>query len=107
YDNHGDVVFTMVASAGDPVSRNVYLPKGNYTVRFAAATRSGSPLPPLAVTLRGTPLGDPIGPQTSDPTADPAGGDLFDTSDCGFWQALTNSGNVPLVDPYSDPYAPF
>src|SRR5262249_21151626 len=74
YDAGGNVVFTVAAPAGATISRNVFLAAGVYTVRFAAATRDGTPLPNLRYKVRGESLTDPMGMESSDTTATPAGG---------------------------------
>src|SRR5439155_110318 len=62
FDAGGRVVFTLVAGNREPVSSNVFLTQGTYTVRFAAATQNGQPLPALVYTVRGQKLSDPVGP---------------------------------------------
>ena len=82
-------------------------------VRFAAATRTGTPLPNLRYKLRADSLTDPMGMEASDTTATPAGGspDAVSSDSSYDWSASSsgyyggsNSGMSPQ-DPYSSPYS--
>jgi hypothetical protein len=97
-------VFTVVVAAGDTITRNVFLAAGKYTVRFAAATRSGAPLPLFLYGLRGLTLDNPIGPESADAGSDPMGGSGSSGSSSYYWSGGSNSGSTP-TDPYSNPYA--
>jgi hypothetical protein len=67
-DASGNVVFDLVAAAGQTASGvGVLLPPGAYTAHFTATTSRGTPVP-LAYHLRGSSLTDPIGPALNDPT---------------------------------------
>jgi hypothetical protein len=106
YDVSGSVVFTVMTAAGDAVSGNVFLPAGTYSVRFAAGTRDGSPLPPLHMRLLGGLLSDPNGPQPNDQTASPAGSnDSAPPPPPPQWNSGSSSSTgLQPNDPYSDPY---
>jgi hypothetical protein len=70
-DQAGNVVFDLVAAAGQTVSgASVLLPPGAYTARFTLTTTHGSGLP-LTYILQGNSQSDPIGPATNDPTLAP------------------------------------
>jgi hypothetical protein len=70
-DQSGNVVFDLIAAAGQTVSgAGVLLPPGAYTVRFTA-TQAHGPSLPLAFNLHGSGLTDPIGPALNDPTLAP------------------------------------
>jgi hypothetical protein len=102
YDEAGNVVYSLGAGAGMPVSGDVYLKKGTYRVRILAGTFDGQPLPNVNYTLRYLRTTDNNGPEPIDPTANPSGpppqpGGTGTTSDSG------QSGVAPQ-DPYSDPY---
>jgi hypothetical protein len=121
YDAAGNMLLSMVAGAGETVTRDLFLPRGTYLVRFAAGTRTGAPLPALAYDLVGGSLSDPVGPEADDPTADPEG--TTDTSgepppdegwwtedDYGatgndYWWTGSDNGGLSAQDPYSDPYS--
>lgn len=74
YDAAGRVLLTLVAPAGETVTRDLFLPRGVYMVRFAAGTRTGVPLPRLTYELSGLALTDPVGPEADDPTEAPSDG---------------------------------
>jgi hypothetical protein len=68
-DHNGNVVFDLVANAGDMVSGSaVLLTPGAYTVRFIAESPSGAAITGLNCSLRGSVMTDPIGPALNDPT---------------------------------------
>jgi hypothetical protein len=70
-DQSGNVVFDLVAGAGQTVSgASILLPPGAYTARFSASVMHGAALP-LAYHLHGSSQTDPIGPALNDPTLDP------------------------------------
>jgi hypothetical protein len=67
-DQSGNVVFDLIAGAGQTVSAaGVLLPPGAYTVRF----KGSGGAQPLAYNLHGNTLADPIGPALNDPTLAP------------------------------------
>jgi hypothetical protein len=70
-DQNGNVVFDLVANAGQTASGvSVLLPPGAYTARFTATFTHGAALP-LSFSLTGNSLTDPIGPALNDPTLAP------------------------------------
>jgi hypothetical protein len=72
FDASGDLVFTMVALSGQPMSTGaVWLASGDYTLVFNAATEDGSALPSLSVALASRSLTDPQDPVPVDPTQPP------------------------------------
>jgi hypothetical protein len=67
-DQSGNVVFDLVAAAGQTVSgASVLLPPGAYTVLFKGSGGGQ----PLTYNLHGNSLTDPIGPALNDPTLAP------------------------------------
>jgi hypothetical protein len=91
-DQSGNVVFDLVAPAGQTASGvGVLLPPGAYTARFTAQTLRGPALP-LAYNLHGNSLTDPIGPALNDATLAP----LY---------SQPNSSSVPPSNP--DPNATY
>ncbi len=101
-DAQGRVVLTLRADPREPVSGNVYLKAGRYTVRFTAAGG------PVSFRLRGNGLSDPIGPGPSDPTANPSGGsggtgDAGDEWSYGWSGGGPDNSNVPPSSQGSDP----
>jgi hypothetical protein len=66
-DQSGNVVFDLVAPAGQTVSASVLLPPGAYVARFTASSAAR----PLTYNLQGNSLTDPIGPALNDPTLVP------------------------------------
>jgi hypothetical protein len=70
-DQNGNVVFDLVANAGQTASGvGVLLPPGAYTASFTATFTHGAALP-LSYSLNGNSLTDPIGPALNDPTLTP------------------------------------
>ena len=69
FDLQGNVLATLFAEAGQTISASTYLSAGSYTVRFEGLTPTGSALPGLTYSLRGTTLTDPISPTPADPNA--------------------------------------
>jgi hypothetical protein len=70
-DQSGNVVFDLVAGAGQTVSgAGVLLPPGAYTAHFTVVGGNGTALP-LTYHLHGGSLTDPIGPALNDPTLAP------------------------------------
>jgi hypothetical protein len=70
-DQSGNVVFDLVAGAGQTVSgAGVLLPPGAYTAHFTVVGGNGAALP-LTYHLHGGSLTDPIGPALNDPTLAP------------------------------------
>lgn len=71
YDVNNNVVFALVAYAGQPASSGVaYLAAGAYHIAYVAVARSGTLTSALSYGLKGILLSDPIGPQpvsSSDP----------------------------------------
>jgi hypothetical protein len=104
YDKTGNVVFTLVAGAGQVVSSDVALGPGTYYVRFTAATRNGAPLPALQFQLGAIALSDPNGPEATDPTDDPAGSSGTGDGSSSSWSGVGDSA-VPPQDASSDPYS--
>jgi hypothetical protein len=100
YDQNNNVVFTMVAFAGQPLSTSfAFLTAGTYTVRFNAATQTGFYLPALTWALAARTLSDPQDPVPIDPTGTGTGstGVTIGTSTGG------SVGSLPIISPYSDP----
>jgi hypothetical protein len=63
FDAAGNLVFTLVANAGQPASSgHVYLKAGNYVVKLSTSDAA----PPINYLLTGRLISDPIGPQTDD-----------------------------------------
>lgn len=61
YNQYGQLVFTLVAGAGDTRSITLFLAKGTYTFRFQTISLSGRAVAPLAYKLFGINLSNPIG----------------------------------------------
>ncbi len=71
-DSNGNVVFSMVAEAGQPMATGtVWLAAGTYTVVFTGGTRDGSPLPDLSFSAAGRERSDPMDPIFLDPIGTP------------------------------------
>jgi hypothetical protein len=71
-DQSGNVVLSLTAAAGDPpVTANLYLAAGNYSLRYTAQTTNGSALQPLNFWLDGDSLSDPIGAYQQPPSSKP------------------------------------
>jgi hypothetical protein len=71
-DQSGNVVLSLTAAAGDPpMTANLYLAAGNYTLRYTAQTTNGSALQPLNFWLDGDALSDPIGAYQPPPSNQP------------------------------------
>jgi hypothetical protein len=69
-DQNGAVVLTMKVQSGQPtVTANVYLKKGNYSVRLDAATSDGSALTDIDFQLDGDVISDPIGSYSAPPSS--------------------------------------
>ncbi len=101
----GQTVFTLAAGTAEPVTGNVSLQPGAYTVLVASlATAGGSPAS-LAFLLNGDILTSPIGPEGTDPTGSPGGSPNPDPQNQDTWTDGSSSG-VPSQDPSSPPYAP-
>jgi hypothetical protein len=112
FDVNGRVVFTLAALADETRTGDVFLAAGDYTVRFAAATRDGSAIPSVAYTLRGKGLSDPIGPTVDDPTLAPVsptsgstlvGGSRTESDTGYYWMPVLMSTTL-WTDVYSDPW---
>lgn len=103
YDANMKVLLSVVVNAGDTISTNLFVTRGSYLIRFAAATATGVPLPALTYRLRGLTLSNPIGPEADDPTSDPYGSPSNDSYSDTVWAGGDNSG-LSSQDPYSDPY---
>jgi hypothetical protein len=72
FDAGGRLVFTLSVEAGKPLATGtVWLAAGTYTVVYNAATRDGSPLPSLLLTVSGRERSDPMDPYKIDPLAYP------------------------------------
>jgi hypothetical protein len=102
-DANGNTVFTAAVQAGDTISRNVFLAQGNYTVRFAAATKSGTALPNLSFDLQGLGITDPMGPQTYNTTYSSSSSNSSSPPPSK-WSGGTNSGTT-TQDSYSSSYS--
>jgi hypothetical protein len=101
YNTGGQPVATLTVTAGQTNSGTIILAAGTYYVRFAAATRTGAPLPTVNYSLRGLLVSDPIDPYApSDPTTPPPPPPDFTTEDQGdpFYTGLG------LTDPWADPW---
>jgi hypothetical protein len=71
-DASGNVVYSLIAAAGDTVSgAALFLTPGAYTVQFAALGSAGTSSLPLSYSLLGDEISDPIGTVLSDPTLNP------------------------------------
>jgi hypothetical protein len=65
-------VLTLTAAAGDPpVTANLYLAAGNFSLRYTSQTANGSALQPLNFWLDGDTLSDPIGAYQQPPSNRP------------------------------------
>lgn len=71
YDSLGNVIESVVAQAGSPLSTTLLLDPGTYVFRLAAGTQGSGPLPDTSYTLQGDYLSDPIGPQPMPPYTTP------------------------------------
>jgi hypothetical protein len=77
YDKAGALAFRLVALAGRPAGSGVaYLPAGEYTVVFAAASQ-GQPAAALSFALDSAALSDPIGPVLVGTTPPPPAYDYY------------------------------
>jgi hypothetical protein len=117
YDLSGNVVFSVTAFAGQPLSTGtVVLKAGTYVLGFFGATTNWSPLPTLSFTLSNRVLSDPIDPylDTSSPstgtTTTTTTTSLTGTSTTVTTGSLTTTVStpppppaVPLVPPTSSP----
>jgi hypothetical protein len=71
-DQSGNVVLSLTAAAGDsPVTANLYLAAGNYSLRYTAQTTNGSAPQPLNFWLDGDALSDPVGAYQQPPSSKP------------------------------------
>jgi hypothetical protein len=100
YDKNGNVLFTQVVLDGETRSVTLFLAPGTYVFRFAAATRSGAPLPAFTYLLGGLSLSDPIGPQQIDPssTPPPPSDPPYDWTQGGYYAWLS------MTDQYGNPW---
>jgi hypothetical protein len=73
YDQNGNVVYTLIAAAGQSQSLTCYLAQGQYMLSFKAINTNGGAVAPLFFTLAGIDLSDPINPYQSNPTSSPSG----------------------------------
>ncbi|HKB36536.1 MAG TPA: hypothetical protein VKD72_08790, partial [Gemmataceae bacterium] len=103
FDEAGNAVYSLGATAGMPVSGNVYLKRGTYTVRYLAGTLDGSPLPDVTFNLKGLRTSDNNGPQPVDPTSSPSGSSS--TSSGSTSNNNPGSSGVSSQPSYSDPYS--
>ena len=72
FDPAGQLIFTMVAQAGEQLTTGtVWLSAGTYTVVFNAATRDGSALEGLTFRLAARERSDPMDPFIEHPIAPP------------------------------------
>ena len=72
FDTTGQLIFTLVAHAGEQLTTGtVWLSAGTYTVVFNAATRDGSALQGLTFSLSARERSDPMDPFIEDPIAPP------------------------------------
>jgi hypothetical protein len=106
YDNNGTLVASLTAQDGNTVSQNVYLAKGNYTIRFVAATKDGSVLPQTWYTLQGRSLTDPEDVPPTDPTMDPTTSPNTIVPPIVVTTPPTPPPLLPPLDPVSDPWSP-
>jgi Matrixin len=101
YDQNNNVVLSLVAYAGQPVSTGFcYLQAGmTYTVRYNAATQSGVPLPVLYWYVSARRLSDPMSATLINPTYAATGEVNMTTGSSSGGNAATQ----PIVGPYSNP----
>ena len=99
YDANNNVVFALIAYAGQSASSGVaYLAAGTYHVCYVAVARSGTLTSALTYDLKGILLSDPIGPQpvsSSDPL--PPMPDPFSWTDPSYLALQILYG---YIDPY-------
>ena len=77
YDLAGNLVFTLVAGAGDTRSTTLFLAAGTYSFRFRTISLDGNAVSPLTFRLMGIDLSDPISTYKFDSTyvaQSPSGG---------------------------------
>jgi hypothetical protein len=98
-DAGNNVVSTMPAGLDEPVSADVFLKAGTYTVVFSASIATGAP--GYTYLLQGSTVTDPIGPDPIDPTGEPARG--VSAGSGVTWTGSSSSG-IAVYDPYSDPF---
>jgi hypothetical protein len=68
FDGQGQLVFSIVAEAGQPLATGtLWLTGGDYTIAFTAATKDGSPLTGLTFNLGKRERSDPMDPVLEDP----------------------------------------
>jgi hypothetical protein len=70
-DAAGNVVATLVATAGDTRTLTLFLARGDYVIRFTGINPTGAATDPLDYELSGLSLSDPIEPYLIDPTLAP------------------------------------
>jgi hypothetical protein len=104
YDLNGALIASLTAQDGEVVSKDVFLTKGTYAIRFVAATRDGSALPDTLTLLQGRSLTDPEDPPPVDPTQDPTQAPPAPPDPI----IVTNNTppTLPPLDPASDPWSP-
>jgi hypothetical protein len=100
-DSGGHILFTLVAGNNEPVSGNILLLPGTYSVLFS--TSGGTPAAANYL-LRGSTPSDPIGPEPTDPATSPSNQPPPPSSSYT-WSGGSSSG-VPPQDPSSQPYSP-
>jgi hypothetical protein len=105
YDLAGNVIHTMVASAGTTQTRTLLLAPGKYAIHFAGGTRNRSSLDKLKYTFRVHSLTDPIGPQPIDTTLQPPSTPPPPTDGpLTVWEQYGLYAFISLTGPYSAPW---
>jgi hypothetical protein len=109
YDQAGNLVFQLVAFAGQPASTGLaYLAAGTYTVQYTAVSQSGVLPPSLSYSLQGSVVSDPIGPLLVDNTTTPTTTPTTTTADTGSiidsWSGLSYLA-LALSPPYLNPHS--
>lgn len=100
FDSAGHLVFTTVAVAGQSLSTAaVWLPSGDYTVAFNAATQDGSNIESLGLAVEARTLSDPIDPYVENPTSPPA-----PQSPISIAAPTTDQPVGPILDPITNPF---
>jgi len=102
-DSAGHTLLTLVAGNNEPVSGNILLLPGTYSVLFSIG--GGGP-PTLNYLLRGSTPSDPIGPESTDPTNSPSSQPPPPPPSQSYTWSGGSSSNVPPQDPSSPPYSP-
>ncbi|MBY0525463.1 MAG: matrixin family metalloprotease [Gemmataceae bacterium] len=91
----GVVVFEKTFVTGTKLKVDVFLKPGDYTFRFVAGSKDGSPLPAMAYHINGAGLNEPIGPPLVDPNQPPPARPLpFVWLNYGLFRVFS------LIDPY-------